>query len=223
MFIKITSTFLVGSLLVLLIFVKQDFSGQKKNQQLVNFWKQQVARIQLDMALQKNEHEIFQQEVALLIPQKNLQGPNTGAVRSLASVIPREKSPLTIEMSPRELLRQGKQKVVERDFKRGLSLLDRLITSYPSSLYQVEARYLTIEANFNQGHHSEVVSDVEKMVELFPENRLTGYALLRLGGVFESQDRLEEALKIYRTILYAFPKDKVLTDLADQQVNLLEL
>jgi len=223
LFIKITSTALVGFFLLFLLFTRQELGGHDRQKKMADYWKQQVAKTQLEIAFIKNKHSIFQQEVALLIPGAVNGSPKAGELRSLASIIPREKMPLNFELGPKELLAEGKKQVVAREFEGGTERLQRLIENYPSSFYQIEAQYLIIEAQFNQGNHDKVVDGVNRMVDLFPENRLTGYALLRLGGVFESRDRLEEALKVYRTILFSFPEEKSLVDLASQHVDLLEL
>ena len=63
---------------------------------------------------------------------------------------------------------------------------------------------------------------VDKMVELFPENRLTGYAMLKVGGVYEVDGRHEDAIRVYKTIIAVY-KDKKLLSQAQKSVKGLEL
>ena len=47
------------------------------------------------------------------------------------------------------------------------------------------------------------------MIELFPTHELTGFAMVRLGRIFEAQKRAEEAVDIYKTVLRSFPQRDV--------------
>ena len=47
------------------------------------------------------------------------------------------------------------------------------------------------------------------MVELIPHHELTGFALIRLGRIYEMQNRNEEAVDIYKTVLRSYPQRDV--------------
>ena len=47
------------------------------------------------------------------------------------------------------------------------------------------------------------------MLNLYPESELTGFALLRMGKIYEFQDRREDAIDLYQTILRSFPQRDV--------------
>ena len=42
------------------------------------------------------------------------------------------------------------------------------------------------------------------MIRLYPDSELTGFALLRLGSIYERRDRIEDAAEIYRSIVAHF-------------------
>ena len=42
------------------------------------------------------------------------------------------------------------------------------------------------------------------MIRLYPESELTGFALLRLGKIYEGRDRIEDAAEIYRSVAFNF-------------------
>jgi TolA-binding protein len=44
------------------------------------------------------------------------------------------------------------------------------------------------------------------MISLYPENDLTGFALIRLGKIYENQERLEDAIDVYKAVLKSYPK-----------------
>ena len=87
-----------------------------------------------------------------------------------------------------------------------------MIDRYPESLHVAEAHFLLAEGQYRLKEYDSSVATIEKMVDLFPENELTGFALLRLGSVFEKQDRLEDASDIYQAVLGNFKQ----TDLVHQ-------
>jgi hypothetical protein len=60
------------------------------------------------------------------------------------------------------------------------------------------------------------------MVTVYPENELTGYALMRLGKIFEIQNRLEDAGDIYRAVLANF-KQPALQKQASANLKAVEL
>jgi TolA-binding protein len=68
------------------------------------------------------------------------------------------------------------------------------------------------ESFFSLNRWEEVIKTTEKMVEIFPDNEMTGFALLRSGKVYEMQDKPSQALEIYKTVLRVFPS----RDLASQ-------
>jgi TolA-binding protein len=47
------------------------------------------------------------------------------------------------------------------------------------------------------------------MVELFPQSELTGFALIRLGSIYQIQNRNEEAVDIYKTVMRSYPQRDV--------------
>jgi tetratricopeptide (TPR) repeat protein len=65
--------------------------------------------------------------------------------------------------------------------------------------------FLLVECNFILREFENTIAYTNKMLDLYPENELTGFAMLRLGKVYEEQDRLEDAIEIYKTLLNTFP------------------
>jgi TolA-binding protein len=211
--------------LVFLSEVRHQFNGADQQEKIASFWKDQVGQEQLKRLVLASQFAEFKQEVAGFIPDANeLDGSDQDFhLRNLASVIPQKNvSGLQLIESPQNLLNAGKDQIKQRDFGQGIQLLNRLLQNHPDSLYTVEAQYLLVEAYHQQGNTVAVVKWTEKMVELFPENPLTGYALLKVGQVYEADGRYENAIDVYRTIVSAY-KDKGLLQRAQSAVKQLGL
>ncbi|MEO0337352.1 MAG: tetratricopeptide repeat protein, partial [Pseudomonadota bacterium] len=110
----------------------------------------------------------------------------------------------------------------KRQYRDGETALEKLIRKFPDSLHVIEAHYLIVEAFSQQDKHDKVIMWIEKMVENFPANRMTGYAMLKLGGLFELDGRHEDAIKIYKTIVAVYD-DQVLLKQAQKAVKELQL
>lgn len=224
--VTLTSLFMTFIGLLFLAEVRGTLNGAKENKELADFWKSKVAREQLKKLIAQGQFADFKQDVALLIPQQikmKKTEEEKQRLRDLASVIPHEGTQeILLGHSAKKLLNQGKEKVKTREYKEGINLLTKLIDKFPDSLHVVEAHYLIIEAYFQQEKNLEVIHWVDKMVELFPENRLTGYALLRVGGIYELDGRPEDAIRIYKTIVAVYD-DKKLISQAQVAVSGLEL
>ena len=164
--------------------------------------------------------------MALLLPseiKKTKIEAEKQKLRDLASVIPHEGThEITLGHAAGDMLQKGKLSVKKREFKEGIDLLKKLIDKFPDSLHVVEAHYLIIEAYSQQDKNMNVISWVDKMVEMFPENRLTGYALLKVGGLYELEGRAEDAIRVYKTIVAVYD-DKKLVSQAQVAVSELEL
>lgn len=224
----LTFTSLVMTFVALLFLseVRGRLNGSKEHKELAEFWKSRVAREQLKKLIVKGQFADFKQDVALLIPEKiknNKIQSEKKKLRSLASVIPHEGThEITLGYSAQKLLKEGKSLIKKREFRKGIKPLKKLIRKFPDSYHMVEAHYLITEAYAQQEKNEDVIHWVDKMVELFPENSLTGYALLRVGGIYELDGRHEDAVKIYRTIVAVY-QDKNLIAQAKVAVSELEL
>lgn len=212
--------------LLFLAEVRGTLNGAKEYQELANFWKTKVAREQLKKLIVQGQFADFKQDVALLIPgqfRKTKVEKEKQKLRDLASVIPHEGThEITLGLSADKLIKRGKDRVKKREFKDGIKILTTLINKFPDSHHLVEAHYLIVEAYSQQEQATLVITWVDKMVELYPENRLTGYALLKVGGIYEIDGRPEDAVRIYKTIVAVYDDEKLISQ-AQVAVRELEL
>lgn len=206
--------------------IRGKLNGLREYKARSQFWKDKVAREQLKKLIVKGQFADFKQDVALLIPdriEKSKVEEEKKKLRSLASVIPHEGThEITLGYSASELLAEGKDLVKKREFKKAITSLKRVIDKFPDSLHVIEAHYLIVESYAQQEKNFNVIEWVDKMVELFPENRLTGYALLKVGNLYEVEGRPEDAVRIYKTIVAVY-NDQKLKDKAQVAVGQLRL
>lgn len=212
--------------LLFLAEVRGKLNTSKEHKELAEFWKSKVAREQLKKLIVMGKFADFKQDVALVIPEyikeHNVEEEKQ-KLRSLASIIPHEGShEITLGYSAEKLLSLGKTSIKKREFETGIKTLEKLIKKYPDSYHIIEAHYLIVEAYSQQDKNPFVIKWVDKMVELFPESRLTGYGLLKLGGLYELDGRHEDAIKIYKTIVAVY-RDPKLVAQAQVAVSELEL
>lgn len=215
---------LVG--LIFLGEVRGRLSGVREQRVLAKFWKKRVAQEQLNKMVLIGKFADFKQEVALLIPEahkkKKKENNEKQKLRDLASVIPHERLPISLGTSADRLMREGKEAVMKKEFKVGVKNLEQLIADYPDSHHNVEAYYLIAEAYAQLDKEEQVVRWAEAMIDIFPENRMTGFAMLKLGRIYERESRYEDALKVYKTILFVYD-DPTLKARAEKSVKELEL
>jgi TolA-binding protein len=147
----------------------------------------------------------FQQQVATLLPKaiegnknEKLQYP----LRQMASVVVGQKD-FGIERAS-TLLERGKEAFRKQEFERSGEIFSDLIAKYPDSVHITEAYFLLAEGQFQLKDYEAAVATIDKLVLAYPENELTGFALLRLGRIFELQERLEDAGDIYKAVLGNF-------------------
>ena len=79
-----------------------------------------------------------------------------------------------------------------------------LISKYPSSVHAIESHFLLVEGKFQIHDYEKCVGIVDAMITNYPESELTGFALLRLGKIYEFQDRFEDAVEVYKTVIKTY-------------------
>ena len=204
--------------------VHRHVNGSEQYEKVANFWKDQVGHEQIKRMVLLGQFAEFKQEVAYLLPEsKEIEKSQNLQLRSLASVLPVQRAEkVYMRESADTLMKSGKALIKKRGFAQGVQLLQRLLDNHPDSLHVIEAHYLIIEAYHQQGNHASVLKWTEKMVEIFPENLLTGYALLKAGQVYERDGRFSDAIDVYRTVVSVY-SDKGLVTRAQKAVKKLDL
>ncbi|MCB0362500.1 MAG: tetratricopeptide repeat protein [Bdellovibrionales bacterium] len=188
------------------------FNDSKILQAKIHILREAVNRENLRTRLAEEQMAAFKQQVALVVPSlipKKGKGEKGYGLRQLASVTnPKDGDSLREHISS-VLFERAKNKFREENYEGARELFKKIINDFSYSLYVVDSYFLLSETQFQLGEREDCVRTIEKMLELFPGNELTGFALIRMGKIFEIQRRPEEALEIYKTVLSSFPQPNV--------------
>ncbi len=151
------------------------------------------------------ELEDYRQNLAIILPDEIKNDPRANyQLRNLASVV---KVPLSDHLDierASSLLVKAKKSFENKEYFDSNKLLRNLIEDYPNSAHAVEAYFLLIEGLYQAQDFESCITSIDDMLTLYPANELTGYAMLRLAKIFESQDRVEDAIEIYKALIKDF-------------------
>ncbi len=179
--------------------------------------KNKIKREEMKTQLAQYQMRDFQQTVASLLPAASKGIPDYQK-RSIASlVVEPDVEKLKIDFSS-TMFEKGKSAYRESDFERATEIFKNLIAKYPLSKFTIDSYFLLVESHYQAGEIDTCLETVDTMVTLFPEHDLTGFALLRMGQIFASRDRLEDAEQIYRLTLKEFQN----SDIRDQATRLIK-
>lgn len=132
------------------------------------------------------------------------------AERGLASVF-----------DPHEIYQQGKMAFDKEDYVTSLKLFDRIVESGVDTPDSVKAYFLKAESEYRMGEIENSVLTIRKMIRLYPDKEQTGFAMLKLAKIYQSQKMIEEAIDTYKIILRTFAQ-KDLTQEARRKLGSLE-
>lgn len=151
----------------------------------------------------------FQEQVATIVPEalKDKAMINHFPLRELASAVVSSEQ-LQVERAS-SLFERAKSEFREKNYETANNLFVELIENYPDSIHLVTAHFLLAEGKYQLKEFDATVNTIEKMIALFPESELTGFALLRLGHIYEKQERIEDASDIYRAIIVNFEQPEL--------------
>jgi TolA-binding protein len=195
-------------------FIHYKFSGIEVLRSEVSELKRSAQEEQLKAQLAQYQLEDYEQYVATVLPNEfkayaasseNLQA-RLAPLRSLASIGPHSAAAdIQIERAS-SLYERGRQAFASKKFDESNEIFTKLLSLYPSSIHAPDSYFLLAEGQFQSNDFEDTIKTIGTMVSLFPENELTGFALIRLGKIFESQERLEDAVDVYKAVLKSYPK-----------------
>ena len=167
-----------------------------------------LAQAEFQNQLLKDQMVQFHMEVSEILPQelkKAPEGEKSYPLRSLASVV--NSSDLDTLKVQKAILEFNRAKIQfsKGNYQEARRMFLDFIEKRPFSVKIQEAFFLLAESYFRLEDYERCVLTAEKMLELFPDSELTGFTLLRVGKVYEYNERPEEAVDIYKTVLKSFP------------------
>ena len=192
--------------------VRERFNGVQELKREVASIKKQSEQRELEVALDREQFLEFRQNVATLMPEvlkeKGL-GEEGYPFRSLASTITRSEAMEVKKTIAKTLFERGKSYFRSREYAKAIKIFKQVIDRFGFSPHVAEAYFLMAESHFQENELEECTTTIQQMVELFPQHELTGFSLIRLGRIYEIQNRNEEAIDIYRTVMRSYPQRDV--------------
>jgi TolA-binding protein len=129
--------------------------------------------------------------------------------RSLASAISKSESIQIRKTIAKTIFERGKEHFRNKEFAKSERAFRQIISKFSYSPHAPESYFLLAEGLFQSSELEECTLVIHQMIDLFPSHELTGLAMVRLGRIYEIQNRAEEAVDIYRTVLRSFPQRDV--------------
>lgn len=148
--------------------------------------KSELASVQTEKAKIAYQFEDFRQNAALHWPEARKRD-----YRWPASV--------TVDLST-TIYEKARKLFQEQKWEEALKNFEKIETDFPYSKWIVEAHYYACETHFQVRDYKASSDCISQMVELFPENPLTGFQLMRLAQMHEINGQMSEASEIYRII-----------------------
>ena len=204
-------------------FLKDHFYDPSPYEHHIGRLEEQVRREKFKLEIARLESEEFRQSVATLLPnamkdESELNYPK----RLLASVTQSQQADYYRTLQANTLFMKAKSFFRAKDYVSANPRFEKIIQEFSYSENLSEAYFLLSEGYYQLGQYEPCVRYIKEMVQLFPETELTGFALLRLGQVYEIQDRPGEALQLYKTVLRSFPQRGVASQ-ASQMIRSVNL
>lgn len=199
-------------------------SGSENLKTQVKELKEKLDQEELKFQISQFQIKELKQDLATHLPEvsEKLKNHEKGYItRNIASIALVPTAEYKLEKAS-SLFEKGKKYFRDKKFAKSNKIFSKLVNTYPESLHAIESLFFLAEGQFQLKEYEDCVLNVETMMRLYPENDLTGFALLRLGKVYEIQERNEDAVEVYRTIIHNY-ESKDLKSQANEFIKAIQL
>lgn len=93
------------------------------------------------------------------------------------------------------------------DFQAAKLSLKKLLDSYPSGKFALDAQKLLADCQYWLGHYQTAGREYKKLTTIYAGKGLESYALLQMGNCLLLDDKVEDALATYRELADKYPTD----------------
>lgn len=200
---------------------KEYFSPLRDYQSQVSRLNHKVEQEKLKTALLQDQFKDFQFQVAEVLPDnRNGKDLHSYQMRGIASIAKPGLESLDLSGSLREKM---KAEFRSKDYKKSSQKAQEMIAKYPTSPFVVEAYFFLAESYFLNAQYQECLDVIDQMVQLFPDQELTGYIMLRMGQILQARNRSEEAAEVFQVIMKSFSQNMELKAQAEKLLKTVEL
>ena len=191
---------------------RELYNGVREHQAEIKHLKHELHEQSIAVELEKEHFLEFRQFVATHMPEilkSKGEGEQGYPYRSLASAITKTESIEIRKTIAKTIFERGKEHFRQKEFAKSERAFRQIISKFSYSPHVPESYFLLAEGLFQSSELEECTVVIQQMIDLFPSHELTGLAMVRLGRIYEIQNRTEEAVDIYRTVLRSFPQRDV--------------
>ena len=193
--------------------VRQTFGDEARARVEARHLRDQVRALKVARSLDREALLEFRQNVATLMPDalRTLGRGRAGyPVRALASVV----SPGVIDDSTRAIIAQtlferGKKLFEQKKYADSNKVFEQMTQRYSYTSYVIESYFLLAEGQYQIGELQSAVLTINHMIELFPQDEMSGFAMVRLGHIFQERNHNDQAVDVYKTVMRTFPQRDV--------------
>lgn len=183
----------------------QNYFGQNSEASLqAKHLEKELQAEKFRRVLAENRLQDFTQGVASVLPT-NLEQNLADRGYELKQLSSSVRLPASDKMDLSGVIfERGKAFFSEKKYPMAIAQFEKLIADYPLSRHVVESNFFLAESSFLSKNFELTLSTVDRMIDQYPDNDLTGFGLIRVAQISQQSNRLEEASEIYQTILSNF-------------------
>lgn len=185
--------------------VNHHYNGLSESQSRVEQLESEVKSARVERDLLYFQLEDFRQEVARYFPEKkwDTDQQNQFLAQNFSAKLRAPASAQELDFSP-AWLEKGKKQFRDKNYTVAIATFQKLIERFPASTGSLEAQFLIVESYYMLQQYQACLTEAEKLIDLYPENEMTGWAMLRMGQIYQERHRGEEASEIFRTVIRSF-------------------
>ncbi len=150
------------------------------------------------------KYQVFQQNVAALLPNIKSDLKKDYQVRSLASVVTKENPDIIKYSKIDARIDLVMKEFSDRKYGQVITSVNEILALDPISPNLVNLYFILAESYYQTHELNLCVETSQKMMELFPESDKTGMILLRVGMLLKEKNRFLEAKETWLVASKAF-------------------
>lgn len=199
---------------------QEEFAVRDGLSQRIEFLSKKVAEEKLRTELVLSRFTDFKQDVALRLGDES-QIKNQESLRDLASIIPHKlKETQNIEKSSKKFFDEGVSAYKSGEYDKAIEKFLGVTSQFPDSTVQLESSYYLVKSFYITGNKQEALSWSEKMLKMFPDSRWTARSMIVMAHIYVDQNRKNDALDVYQTILNTFKETDIQDEVKKQLVDM---
>ncbi len=187
--------------------LREHFSPVHTLQSQIEALQNRVREERFQRLLLSYQFADFRTEVATVLPgaiKKAGPGEKGYPLRTLASVVQEPSNDQLGFQTAHSVFQDGIREYNKGHYEQANDIFQALIQNHPYSDDVPKAMFLIVNGSFNIGENDQAIDYANQMLSLYPDNELTGYALIRIAKIYEDQGRHQDAANLYQTVMKSF-------------------